>query len=295
MKKNEPQICELTISLDVIEPEIWRRVIFPMDSTLGELHELIQVAMGWENSHLYKFKIRSKSYMDLELCDEISDEAQDCWDVTLKELGIKSGSKFEYIYDFGDYWCHTIKVEKVRNARPFEPGFGCRSGARNCPPEDCGGAPGYDTLLEAMRDNKHPEREELMKWVGPDFDPEKFDVDSTNEKIQIEIMMDEDDIEDLFGSDSDLENIATIDQESLKKKMFRKSMFMITSNQLMADDPPETRATMERLTKEGIEEDDAFMMVTAAVSAEIYDSYHSDKGYDNKRLLKRFKELPILE
>ena len=69
---------------------------------------------------------------------------------------------------------------------PPEPGVSypvCVGGKLQGPPEDCGGVPGYYNLLEALRDPNHDEHEELLGWVGGEFDPEAFSVEDVNRRL----------------------------------------------------------------------------------------------------------------
>jgi len=87
---------------------------------------------------------------------------------------VAKGARFMYVYDFGDNWEHSIVVEDVL---PIEPGVklpACTGGKRACPPEDSGGATGYQGLLAALADPTHPDHESMSKWVGS-FDPDAFD------------------------------------------------------------------------------------------------------------------------
>jgi len=92
--------------------------------------------------------------------------------------------KFLYEYDFGDGWEHELLVEKIL---PAEPGVGyprCLKGKRACPPEDVGGVWGYADFLEIMRDPNHPEHEDMLEWVGGEFDPEVFDLEEVNAELE---------------------------------------------------------------------------------------------------------------
>jgi hypothetical protein len=89
-----------------------------------------------------------------------------------------------YEYDFGDSWEHELLVEKIL---PPEPGVRyplCLKGKGACPPEDVGGVWGYDSFLEAIADPKHPEHDDMLEWVGGEFDPEAFDLDEVNEALR---------------------------------------------------------------------------------------------------------------
>lgn len=81
-----------------------------------------------------------------------------------------------YVYDFGDSWEHEIRLEKIlpREKRKYP---ACIAGKRACPPEDCGGIWGYEEFLEIIKDPEHEEYEDMLDWVGGEFDPEHFDIE----------------------------------------------------------------------------------------------------------------------
>ena len=176
------QIYELEIELLRIEPRIWRRVWVPGTITLAQLHEVIQIAMGWTNSHLHEFIVGAHSYSDPEF--EI-ENARSEYRYHLAKLAPRVSNTIAYNYDFGDEWEHAIRVENISGdlkRYPTKPV--CLDGARRCPPEDCGGPGGYETLLEAIRNKKHPQHKELLTWIGGSFDPEFFDVDAVNTALR---------------------------------------------------------------------------------------------------------------
>lgn len=180
--KPEADLLLLRIELKYIEPTIWRRVAVPENITLGRLHSVIQIVMGWEGGHLHEFEIAGENY-------GIPDP--DGWGPPVKPEARKTlvkalcGKKtFRYVYDFGDAWDHRIKVEKVLPAVACEQVPYCVDGANACPPEDVGGAPGYADFLEAMADPDHPEHETMMEWYGETFDPTAFDWEQVNEWLR---------------------------------------------------------------------------------------------------------------
>lgn len=179
---NGPQAVayQLKITLAGSKPAIWRRVVVP-DCTLGELHATIQAAMGWTNSHLHMFEYRDDRFSDprFELEAAEYDESQ----VYLSQLVDDGCKKLRYEYDFGDDWMHTIQIEKSLDLKPEEKLPKCIKGAGACPPEDCGGVWGYQEFLEAIRDPKHKQHEEMVEWAGEDFDPNHFDLEVTNKVL----------------------------------------------------------------------------------------------------------------
>ena len=87
-----------------------------------------------------------------------------------------NNTKSEYVYDFGDNWEHTVKLEKILPRQEGIPYPKCTDGKRACPPEDCGGSWGYEDFLKAITNPKHREHKEMLDWVGGSFDPEHFDI-----------------------------------------------------------------------------------------------------------------------
>ena len=149
--------------------------------TLRTLDQMLQVVMGWENSHLHQF-IVGKTYYgepDPEYGDTMKDERR----VRLRTIARKEGASFIYEYDFGDGWRHVITVENIQPMTDYIVVSHCLDGARACPPEDCGGIGGYANLLEALRDRRHPEHKELRTWVGKHYNPELFSVQQVNSAL----------------------------------------------------------------------------------------------------------------
>jgi hypothetical protein len=182
---SETPIYQLKITLLGIKPPIWRRFQVPSDMNLAKLHQVIQEVMGWEESHMHQFKV-GKTYYGMTYPNDFDDmpETRDERKARLNELVTRPKAKFIYEYDFGDSWEHEVVLEKVL---PPEPGAKypvCLEGKRACPPEDCGGVWGYANLLEVMQDEGHPEHEEMLEWLGEEFDPEKFDVEAVNKALR---------------------------------------------------------------------------------------------------------------
>jgi hypothetical protein len=175
-------VYQVKVTLKGSKPPIWRRMQVTSETTLIELHRILQRVMGWEGSHLYQFVIGGIAYGDPGMLGEL--DVEDARTVTLDTLVRGEKSKFLYEYDFGDSWEHELLVEKIL---PQEEGKRyplCRTGNRACPPEDCGGIWGYVDFLEAIRDPKHPEHEEMLAWVGGEFNPDAFDLEEVNRKLQ---------------------------------------------------------------------------------------------------------------
>ena len=170
-------IYQLKMTLADIRPPIWRRVQVK-DCSLSHLHEIIQAAMGWMNSHLSLFEIGDEEYGD---DPEGEMGLSSPRTARLGDFVAEGVKKFRYVYDFGDNWLHFVQVEKVLNAEPKVKYPRCIDGRRACPPEDCGGPYGYDDLVESAE--KPGENPELLEWVGEEFNPEEFNPQAVNEDL----------------------------------------------------------------------------------------------------------------
>ena len=184
-RKKTQSIYQLKVTLRGIRPPIWRRVQVRSDATLGHLHWVIQFAMGWTGAHLHSFSIQGMEYsmgrLDIGL-NELG--MHDGESVKLSQVVIGEKFKFFYLYDFGDSWEHEVLVEKVLTAEKDTHYPVCIKAKRACPPEDCGGTWGYQTLLKAIKDPKHPEHVLRLEWLGTSFDPEEADLDEINDLLQ---------------------------------------------------------------------------------------------------------------
>jgi Plasmid pRiA4b ORF-3-like protein len=180
-KTKAPEIYQLKVTLRDIDPPIWRRLLVPGDTTLGDLHWILQLGMGWTHSHLHRFETDDAEYTDPTFdLDEAPGEFGDEFRARLDRVVGGEGARFLYEYDFGDSWRHQIEVEKVLPAAEGETYPKLVNGERACPPEDCGGVVGYENFLEEIGDENHPEHERSLEWVGGYFDPERFDIEGVN-------------------------------------------------------------------------------------------------------------------
>jgi Plasmid pRiA4b ORF-3-like protein len=129
---------QLKIFILGISPMIWRRFKVHSNSTITDLHYIVQIVMGWTDSHLHRFIIHGKDYGIAQIGGiSFSDDPRK---VKLADLGWRVKERFIYEYDFGDYWQHQIRVEKILTSKSNNLEPICISGKRACPPEDCGGA-----------------------------------------------------------------------------------------------------------------------------------------------------------
>lgn len=173
-------IYQVTITLDPIEPPIWRTVQTD-DCSLDELHEIIQTCMGWLDEHSHAFVIEGEDFGNPL---RGSPAEYDSRFVLLSEVVEEGHTRFQYDYDFADGWEHVIDVEKTLPAEAGVRYPRCVGGERACPPEDCGGPWAYPDLLEELEDPEHEEHDEALEWVGGEFDPEAFDVERVNEDLR---------------------------------------------------------------------------------------------------------------
>ena len=179
-------VYRFKIVLQETDPLIWRR-IETKDVTLDKLHELIQTAMGWMNSHLHQFKIANVQYTHPRfLIDDFDGfEALDYSGMRISDLVSQHGSKMRmgYQYDFGDNWQHDVVLEKVMEPEPGVRYPRCIAGERACPPEDIGGVYGFADYVEAVTNPKHSEHGHFLEWNGP-FDPAQFDAATATRRMQ---------------------------------------------------------------------------------------------------------------
>lgn len=176
-------VAQIKVTLMDTDPPVWRRLLVPTALRLDRLDRVIQAAMGWTNSHLHMFIHPTGHYgipdPDLPLHDERR--------AALRDLAGSEGDTFGYEYDLGDSWEHEVLLEKLIPAEPGGRYPACLAGARACPPEDCGGTPGYEQLIDTLADPNHPEHHDLLQWLGiekgADFDPARFDPADANRRL----------------------------------------------------------------------------------------------------------------
>lgn len=173
-----PKVFEIKISLQDTSPLVWRKILVHDFVELADLHMLIQITMGWGNSHLFAFEINGKSYTEGETADELGD-AIDYEGVQLKDV-LGDVKKFLYTYDFGDDWVHDIEICQVLEHDPRMRYPICIDGQNACPPENCGGAGGFEELKETLAGKDSEEKDDLLEFVGGHFNPHSFDTNFVN-------------------------------------------------------------------------------------------------------------------
>ena len=177
-------IARLKITLNDVEPKVMRRIDVPVRIRLDRLHLVIQAAMGWTNSHLWGFEAGGTHWGDADMMD-LGDGPLPASKSTLLSVMEDIGTKtIHYVYDYGDNWDHTIRIERVGDAEPGKL-YPCLIKAEGrCPPEDIGGAPGYETYLEAVADPDHEEHAWMIECYGEPEDPNDPDYEAITAGLQ---------------------------------------------------------------------------------------------------------------
>ncbi|WP_345125916.1 plasmid pRiA4b ORF-3 family protein [Hymenobacter antarcticus] len=184
-------VYQLKIHLLGISPQICRRVLVRGDTTLAELHHVFQVVMGWDNWHLHSFKLWGKEYgMPYAGGLYFADDARR---VHLGDFPWRANDKFTYTYDFGDYWLHQVRIEKVLPPAALVNHPVCVSGRRACPPEEVGGPSGYDQRTldqfswayeaqDRLLAGEDIREDDVPTWFWT-YRPEYFDKELVNQRL----------------------------------------------------------------------------------------------------------------
>lgn len=177
-------VYQFLVTLLGIDPPIWRRIQVPEKYSFWDLHVAIQDSMGWMDYHLHAFRFstrQSRPRWEIGIPD---DEGFDSvttrpgWEVPIADHFQRPGTDCTYEYDFGDGWLHDVLLEGVLLAEKGYRYPRCVAGARACPPEDCGGVPGYYRLLQVMSDPSDDEYEDMLTWLDKKYEPEEFALDT---------------------------------------------------------------------------------------------------------------------
>ena len=181
MPRRNSKVYQIKVTLNGVKPPIWRRLRISSDTELDELHEILQITMGWMDTHLHMFVAGGRQYgiVDPEFEDAVLPEERVRVDSLLK----KEKDSLLYEYDFGDGWGHKVVLEAIIEKEPDATVPRCITGRRGCPPEDVGGVGGYKEFLEAYNDESHPEHRDYVEWAGGYFDPERFDPNEVNDTL----------------------------------------------------------------------------------------------------------------
>lgn len=167
------QSAILHIEMMLTGHSIWRKVIVPLDYTLTDLHQTIQKAFGWEDSHLYEFYVAQNQdeqpIVNLVMHEESMSREPiipvEMIDNQTLATYLPAYEYIEYIYDLGDDWKHAITVESIADDYSFIHPT-CIGGEGTTPPENCGGEGGFAYYLECVNNPSHPEHEFMKQWGG---------------------------------------------------------------------------------------------------------------------------------
>lgn len=178
-------LYQLKVTLIDSKPPIWRRIVVPKAIALDELHMVIQLAMGWTNSHLYLFEKGNLRYgIQLEDDEFLPSDIKSDEGIPLKMLLHKENDKILYEYDFGDAWRHTILLEKASLSETDWPQIPmCMKGKGTCPIEDSGGIWGYYQTLQNASDVNYSERKDLHDWLMQDINEREYDLNAINARL----------------------------------------------------------------------------------------------------------------
>lgn len=170
----------LHVTLDGVKPDIYRDLRVPSNLKLTSLAAAILVAMGWDEDHLHQFIVRGKSRRDTKCyatsdneIGELMDGSYDGSRYTIGDILKVKGKDVIFEYDYGDSWYHRVTLNAIEPC-DGKPQVSLIDGKRACPPEDCGGIPGYMRLCQAMQHLDDPDAQELIDWLGTRYDPEAF-------------------------------------------------------------------------------------------------------------------------
>ena len=169
-------VAVLRIELLDIEPLIWRRAAVRRSMNLQALHRVIQAAMGWLDYHLWEFETNGQKYgMLVPNAPEWNERIKNAATTKLSSLFSGGVREIAYVYDMGDNWQHRIIVEKLKADKSASRYPQFLEGERRCPPEDCGGLPGYYEFLDNIASKQSKTRKAALDWYGGPYDPNEID------------------------------------------------------------------------------------------------------------------------
>ena len=189
-------LLTLKATLAYTRPPVWRRLVLPDTLTFWELHFALQLAFGWENAHLFEFSTGRGSPHDFLTGtppvqpgeeDDLLEWWRDPRQVPLSEILRAPKDKVSYVYDMGDHWEHQLVVEKTTPLAPGAPlpPVHCPDGRRAGPPEDIGGIPGYEMLLDALAEKAAGTRKRMPSHFAGlgKYDPALPELDIVNDNL----------------------------------------------------------------------------------------------------------------
>jgi len=177
-------IYQFKIELQHSDPLIWRRIKVNQNYRMDSFHQVIQIVMGWENSHLHEFLIDDKivGMVDHAFVGELQPNEVEESTLILREFDFGKSDTFEYFYDFGAKWNHIVTVENFMPGDLFFPN--CYDGEGACPPEDCGGIMAYNDICAILKNPDHPDHKNMLEVWPEDFKPDYFNSIAVNEELK---------------------------------------------------------------------------------------------------------------
>ncbi len=175
------RILQLRIALRDSCPPIWRRIQIDANHSFLDLHNVLQLTMGWESEHTFQFVVNGLSLTESSLFEDVLGD--DAREFQVGELLTQTGQHVLYRYDMGDNWLHDVQLEAILTAEGMPPVPFCTGGENACPPENCAGIDGYNNLLDVLADADHIEHRELREWVGYEFEPTYFSRKTVNKAL----------------------------------------------------------------------------------------------------------------
>ena len=185
----DSRIYQLKISLEDVSPPVWRRLLVRGDTTLAELHQIILAVMDWAPGRLHIFQkegmlVGDRDESDITDIEEDGAPVHDESELMIGHIFKNLGERMVYEYDFANSWRHEILVETISNAGEDGRYPRCLEGSGSRPPEGIDGVPAYRKMLKVLADPRHPDFADVRSRTGPDFDPERFDLDAANRQLR---------------------------------------------------------------------------------------------------------------
>lgn len=198
-------LLRMKVSIVGSDPAIWRLLEIDPSLTMDRVHDILQTAVGWRDSHLHSFtdtdpyvRLRAvngivrepRRWVPLDLMEDSDEDLPETTWTLGQILTPESGPLF-YEYDFGDGWIHRLELTGSVPAPAKAPRARLLDGARRAPLEDSGGIGGYHDLLDALAEPGHEDHKDLKAWVawtaGPwqKFDPEQLDINAVNNELTL--------------------------------------------------------------------------------------------------------------
>lgn len=182
-RKTPEFVHQFLVALNGTNPLVWRRIQIPLTYSFWDLHVAIQNSMGWLDYHLHEFRVLNGKDRVTTIGIPVDEEPGQRPPVPSWQVRVSDHFNHRqyhplpalYVYDFGDDWEHLLAYE---GEQPLDESVNyprCLSGARRCPPEDCGGVHGYEDFLATTSDPGHPEHVSSLRWAGGSYDPDAFD------------------------------------------------------------------------------------------------------------------------